>query len=260
MIKKLIFLSLVGFFTATAPWGLSQSQSKRDVTGDRIPTKQGGDLVVHPLKHATLVLTWNGKTVYVDPAPWPVTEGADGSLAFAGMPAPDLIVVTHLHPDHFDARTLVKVASTNTVIVVPQTVMDLMPQELKAKAQVLDNGKSTTVAAIQIEAVPSYNITPERLKNHPKGRDNGYVLTFGGERVYVAGDTEDTPEMRALRNIDVAFIPMNPPYTMSPEKAADAVVAFRPRIVYPYHYYGSDIAAFVKSVGPGIEVRQRDWY
>jgi L-ascorbate metabolism protein UlaG (beta-lactamase superfamily) len=260
MLKKLFVLSAVSVLVICLHAAPGRAQSPAPAAGEHIPTSHGGDLVVHTMKHATLALTWNGKTVYVDPAPWPVGKGVDGSLAFAGLPAPDLIVITHLHPDHFDAATLTKLVTAKTVVVVTQSIADTMPPDLKAKARVLDNGKSTDVATIHVEAVPSYNITPERLKNHPQGRDNGYVLTFGGKRVYIAGDTEDTPEMRALKNIDVAFIPMNPPYTMSPERAADAVRTFKPKIVYPYHYHGSDVAAFASAVGPGVEVRQRDWY
>jgi len=133
--------------------------------------------------------------------------------------------------------------------------------------KVLANGDKTELGAIAIEAVPAYNTTPGRDKFHPKGRDNGYVLTMGGKKVYVAGDTEDTPEMRALKGIDVAFLPMNLPYTMSIEKAADAIRQFRPKIVYPYHYRGADgskanLAELKKLVGEdiGVEIRTPDWY
>jgi L-ascorbate metabolism protein UlaG (beta-lactamase superfamily) len=113
---------------------------------------------------------------------------------------------------------------------------------------------------VKIEAVPMYNLTAARLRFHNKGRGNGYVMTFGGKRVYVSGDTEDIPEMRALKNIDAAFVCMNLPYTMTPEQAADAVREFKPKVVYPYHYRGSDTAQFKKLVGDASEVRLRDWY
>jgi L-ascorbate metabolism protein UlaG (beta-lactamase superfamily) len=233
------------------------------ITGDKIPANSGGDITVHPLKHATLVLAWNGKTIYVDPAPAPGgPQGADGAAAFQGLPPADIILVTDIHGDHFHPATLEKVTGANTVIVAPQAVVDKMPEALKGKARALANGASATVATISVEAVPMYNTTADRLKFHEKGRGNGYVVNLGGKRVYIAGDTEDVPEMHALKNIDVAFIPMNLPYTMPPEQAARGVLAFKPKIVYPYHYGESDLAAFTKALGTnsGIEVRQRTWY
>jgi L-ascorbate metabolism protein UlaG (beta-lactamase superfamily) len=148
--------------------------------------------------------------------------------------------VTHIHGDHFDPATLAAImpAGSQPTIIAPKTVAEkipltLIPERLQGKSalRVLANGEKTEVQGIAIEAVPAYNTTPGKEKFHPKGRDNGYVLTVGGKRVYVAGDTEDTPEMRALMGIDVAFLPMNLPYTMSVEKAAEAIRQFRPRIV-----------------------------
>src|SRR6185436_1926633 len=149
-----------------------------------------------------------------------------------------------------------------TKIVVPKAVADQLPAELKSKAIVIANGEKKEVQGVAIEAVPMYNLTEDRLKFHTKGRGNGYVVTVGGKRVYISGDTEDIPEMRALKNIDVAFICMNLPYTMTEEQAASAVREFKPKIVYPYHYRGSDAGKFEKLVGSdsGIEVRLRDWY
>jgi len=144
-------------------------------------------------------------------------------------------------------------------VIAPEAVAKTVTQ-----AKVLRNGESTTWEAWKIEAVPMYNLTrgPSEGKfYHDKGRGNGYVLTYGGMRFYIAGDTEGTPEMRALKNIDVAFIPMNLPFTMTPEEAADAVRAFHPKIVYPYHYRGSNIKDFAKALaGSGVDVRLRDWY
>ena len=146
-------------------------------------------------------------------------------------------------------------------IIAPQAVVDKMPDDLKARTTVLANGESKKVSDIlTVDAVPAYNITEDRLKFHPKGRDNGYVLTFGNTRVYIAGDTEDIPEMRALTGIDVAFLPMNLPYTMDVEHAADAVKAFKPAIVYPYHYGQSDVNQFKTLVGDASEVRLLKWY
>ena len=223
---------------------------------ETIPTDDG-DLVIHPIHHAALTLTWKGITVLADPAP--LGESADPAVEFKALPAPQIILVTHEHPDHFNPTVLLAV-SANATIVAPKDVIDKLPEELKGKAKVLANGESIDISGVKIEAVPAYNITEDRLKFHPKGRDDGYVLTLGGKRVYIAGDTEDTPEMRALQNIDVAFLPMNLPYTMDVAHAADAVKAFKPKIVIPYHYGDSDVNAFKAAVGDAFEVRLLKWY
>jgi len=229
--------------------------------GDDAVMTGSGDLVIHPIHHAALTITYNGTTILVDPAPKPGgPEGNDVTTEYKAIPAPNLILVTHEHGDHFNADILSAVDG-DAPIVVPQAVADKMPDALKAHAVILPTGRSATVAGIDIEAVPAYNITPDRLKFHPKERkDNGYILTLGGKRVYIAGDTEDTPEMRALQNIEVAFLPMNLPYTMDIEHAADAVRAFKPKIVYPYHYGDSDVEKFKTLVGDASEVRLRKWY
>ena len=233
---------------------------EKGLSGDQIAT-DNGPLVIHPIHHATFLMQWNGKTMYVDPV--------GGAKPFADLPKPDLVLVTHLHFDHFDPKTLEAIlpAGSRTVIVAPKTVAEKMPETLRGMVRILTNGEKTEAAGIAVEAVPAYNTTPGKEKFHPKGRDNGYVLTLGGKRVYIAGDTEDTPEMRALRGIDVAFLPMNLPYTMSVDKAADAIRAFKPKIVYPYHYRShdgtkADFEQLKKLVGAdgGVEIRVRDWY
>jgi len=225
------------------------------LTGDRLP----GGITVHPVRHATLVLGWKGRTVYVDPV---------GELKqFAGLPKPDLILLTHEHRDHFELPVLQALASPETLLAAPAAVAAQLPEDLKKRATVLANGESKTLCGILVEAVPAYNTTAEHLKFHPKGAGNGYVLTLGDKRVYISGDTEDIPEMRALKAIDAAFLCVNQPYTMTVEEAASATRAFRPKIVYPYHYKGanlpaSDLEQYRKLVGAdlGIEVRLRDWY
>lgn len=219
------------------------------LTGDKIATARG-DLTIHPVNHASFVMSWGGKTIYSDPV-----GGAD---KYAGLPRPDLILVTDIHGDHLDAPTLA--ALGNAPIVAPQAVKDALPDNLKGRVQVLANGASGTFATLPVTAVAAYNTTADRLQFHAKGRGNGYVVTFGDKRVYIAGDTEETPEMDALKAIDVAFIPMNLPYTMTPEAAATAVKAFKPKIVYPFHSRGSDVNAFAAAVGSAAEVRQRAWY
>jgi L-ascorbate metabolism protein UlaG (beta-lactamase superfamily) len=222
---------------------------------DTIPTS-AGDVALHAIHHAALTLTWNGKTILVDPAP---LGGNKDFAEFTALPAPDLILVTHEHPDHFNVAVLEAVSGKAT-IVAPQDVVDKLPADLKSKAKALAYGASLEVAGVRIDAVPAYNTTADRTKYHPEGRDDGFVLTIGDKRIYIAGDTEDTPEMRALTNIDVAFLPMNLPYTMDIAHAADAVKAFKPKVVYPYHYGQSDVEAFKSMVGDAADVRLLAWF
>ncbi len=221
---------------------------------DKIKTKNG-TVTVHPIHHATLALTYNGKTIYVDP-----TGGAE---AFAGLNKPDLILITDIHGDHFSPETLKALHTENATFIVPKAVAERMPEMFADQSVILNNGEETAKMGISIKAIPMYNLPRSPDAYHVKGRGNGYVLTIDGKRIYIAGDTEDIPEMRSLENIDVAFIPMNLPYTMPVEQAVDAVLDFEPAIVYPYHYGDSDIQKFkhlVNEVNPEIEVRLRDWY
>ncbi|MET7258172.1 MBL fold metallo-hydrolase [Dyadobacter fermentans] len=225
---------------------------------DEIPTSKG-PLKIQPLNHATLALTWNGKTIYADPYQAPKT--------FVGIAKPDLIVITDIHGDHFDPTSLDALDLTNTVIVAPQAVADKMSDALKAKTTVLANGATTEKLGISITAIPMYNLPETADSRHTKGRGNGYVLKLGGKSVFLSGDTSGIPEIKALKNIDVAFVCMNLPYTMDINEAAATVLAFKPKVVYPYHYRGqngfSDTEAFKKLVNEKdgkIEVRVRDWY
>ncbi len=216
---------------------------------------EGGELVIHPISHASLVLEAGDRTIYVDPVGEP--------SAYDGFPAPDLVLITHEHGDHYDAETLRALVGEQTQMITNQAVYDMLPEELRAIASQLANGESTESAGIGIDAIPAYNTTEDRLQYHPEGRDNGYVLSLSGVRVYIAGDTEDIPEMRALENIDLAFVPMNLPYTMTVEQAASAVNEFTPGVVYPYHYQGSDVEQFkslVEEGGGETEVRLAAWY
>jgi L-ascorbate metabolism protein UlaG (beta-lactamase superfamily) len=221
------------------------------VTGDSFAT-DNGDLVIHPIAHATLAMGWDGKTIYVDPV-------GDAAL-FADLPTPDLILITDIHGDHMSAETLEAVAGADTVIVAPAAVIEQLPEALAAQADALANGEQAALLDLTIDAVPMYNLTEDRLGYHEPGRGNGYVVTVGGTRVYISGDTEDIPEMRALENIDVAFVCFNLPFTMTEDQAADAVNEFQPGIVYPYHYRDSDFDLFASMVDEGIEVRMGGWY
>ncbi len=239
-------------FLAAVPILVSPSFAA-ELSGDKI-AGPGGELIVHPINHATVAMQWKGKTMYVDPV--------GGPGRFKGLPTPDLVLITDIHPDHLDKGTLEAAVKPQTTLVAPSAVAEQLPAELRKKTIVLNNGQTGEVEGIKVTAVAAYNTTPERQKYHPKGRGNGYVLDLGGTRVYISGDTEETPEMDALKNIDVAFLCMNLPYTMDVEQAAKAVRDFRPKIIYPYHYRGSDLEKFNKLVGSdsGVEVRIRDWY
>lgn len=221
-----------------------------EMTGDHLATSNG-EITFRPFNHASFVMVWNGKAIYSDP------DG--GAARFQGLPRADLILVTHHHGDHLDAPTINGVMKTNSIILAPQVVFNALPANLKAITTVLANDVKTNLLDLEVEAVPAYNLT---TSNHPKGVGNGYVVTIGGKRIYISGDTEDIPELRALPNIDVAFVCMNVPFTMPVEKAADAVLEMRPKVVYPYHYSNSDVNRFKRLVAtdPAIEVRLRQWY
>ncbi len=213
------------------------------------PADTAGDIEIVPITHASLILEWEGHVVYVDP--W-------GRGDFSGQPKADLILITHTHGDHLDLGQIAESSKENTILIGPMAV-----QEQVTQARILRNGEKTEVLGIGIEAVPAYNIqrgpSPGRLY-HPKGEGNGYVLTMGSQRVYISGDTECTPEMQALHDIDVAFLCMNLPYTMTADEAAGCVNAFHPKVVYPYHYRGTDLQAFKAKVSPDTEVRIANWY
>ena len=211
-----------------------------------------GKVIVTPINHATLVIEWGGKTIYVDPVGM-----ADWYKAF---PKPDLVLLTHVHGDHFRESVLKAVVGPKTQLVTPPALAGVLSAGLKAKAIAVANGASTEEVGFKLEAVASYNTTPPRKRFHPKGQGNGYVLNLSDKRIYVSGDTEGTPEMLALKNIDVAFLCMNLPYTMDVAAAAKAVKTFKPKVVYPYHSRGQDTATFKKLVGDSAEVRLRNWY
>ncbi|MBI1353991.1 MAG: MBL fold metallo-hydrolase [Acidobacteria bacterium] len=216
---------------------------------DTLSTSAGG-VKITPVRHGTVLLEIGGKAWYVDP--WSQAD-------FSSLPKADVILITDVHGDHMDPEAIAKIRKPSTVIVAPAAVAQTVTD-----AKTLANGKSMTLEGVKIEAIPMYNLQrgPEPGKLfHDKGRGNGYVLNVGGKRIYFSGDTEVTPEMKALKNIDVAFVCMNLPYTMPPDEAAAGVKAFAPKVVYPYHYRGSDLAVFENALkGSGIEVRLRGWY
>ena len=224
-------------------------EAKETFETDFIDTGDGG-LMITFVGHGTLMFLYNGAVIHVDP----VSREAD----YAKMPAADLILITHEHGDHLDPKALEQIKKENTVIVLNGKSAEKINEGI-----VMKNGDVKTVQGVKIEAVPAYNIVSKRASGepyHPRGIGNGYVITLGGKRVYVAGDTENIPEMKELKNIDIAFLPMNLPYTMSAEMVADAARAFRPKVLYPYHYGSTDVNRIVELLKgeQGIEVRIRE--
>jgi L-ascorbate metabolism protein UlaG (beta-lactamase superfamily) len=238
-----LLLALACFFFVMSSFAYSATAAQT------FPTSAGA-VKITPLYHASTLIEAGGKVIYLDPAK-PAKLG--------GLPKADLILITHTHPDHMDPAAIAEISKAGTEILAAPAVVATVKN-----AKPIANGETKTWEGWTIEAIPAYNLTrgpsPGKLF-HDKGRGNGYVLTYGGVRFYFSGDTEGIPEMRALKNIDVAFVCMNLPYTMPPEEAADAVKAFHPKVVIPYHYHGSDLAVFKKGLeGTGIEVRLLDWY
>ena len=217
------------------------------------------EVMVHPVYHGSLVLMYAGMTIYVDPH--------GGAQRYTQYGAPDLVLITHTHGDHMDTATLNGLDLAAASLVAPAAVTEALGDGMFTSAHVLANGESYTWEDIDISAVPAYN-PPPKENFHPQGQFNGYVLDLGGERVYVSGDTEGVPAMRQLDSINVAFVCMNLPYTMDVNQAADAVLAFAPDVIYPYHYRNqdgsfSDVEEFQRIVKAGngdIEVRLEDWY
>jgi L-ascorbate metabolism protein UlaG (beta-lactamase superfamily) len=209
-----------------------------------------GTVRITPVHHASLMMEAGGQVIHVDPV---------GEQNYRDLPPADLILITDIHGDHLDTKVIAKLRKPGARIFAPEAALKTLPD-----AEVIRNGEKKNFGKWEIEAIPAYNLqrgpAPGRVY-HEKGRGNGYVLTYGGKRFYISGDTEGVPEMKALRDIDVAFVCMNLPYTMPPEEAAEAIRAFKPKVVYPYHYRNSDLSVLEKALaGSGIEVRLRTWY
>ncbi|PKA84537.1 L-ascorbate metabolism protein UlaG (beta-lactamase superfamily) [Ulvibacter sp. MAR_2010_11] len=252
----IVFLLVIGCNSEPKNVAILDLETDTEIISDTIHQSM---FEVTPISHASMVLRWDGAVIYVDPV--------GGQEIFEGMPKPDIILITDIHSDHFDVETLQKVNTADTKILVPLAVFDKLPDFLKNQVGVINNGEQKDVFEFAVEAVPMYNLRKEALKFHEKGRGNGYLIEKNGLRVYISGDTEDIPEMRQLENIDIAFVCMNLPYTMTVENAANAVLEFKPKMVYPYHYRGteglSDTTKFQTLVEEGddaIEVKQLDWY
>jgi len=249
-VKQFFFFAVAGLLFAAVT--VAGPSSDHTIATDK------GPLTVHPVEHATFVMQWNGKTIAVDPI--------GGAAPFEAFGKPDLILITDIHGDHLSADTVAALAGPSTMIVGPSAVAEKFPEADRDRVTVVANGQSVEWGESAIQAIAAYNLTAERQAFHAKGRGNGYLLALGGTRIYISGDTEDIPEMRALKDIDAAFVCMNLPYTMEVSAAADAVLEFKPKVVFPYHYRGkggmSDLDEFRSLVAkdPNIEVRVLKWY
>jgi len=244
MSRAFCCLLLIGALSGAQP-----RLSLRTRPADEFQTPDGV-VRITAIHHASAMLEAPGQVIDIDPT-------AEGN--YTGLPPADLILITHTHGDHMDPQGLAKVRKSSTVVIGPEAVARSIEN-----VTVLRNGKSRQVGPWKIEAIAAYNLergpAPGKLY-HDKGSGNGYVITYGGKRFYFSGDTEAVPEMKALKNIEAAYICMNLPYTMPPEEAAAAVRVFKPRVAIPYHYRGSDLSVFQKALaGSGVEVRLRDWY
>jgi L-ascorbate metabolism protein UlaG (beta-lactamase superfamily) len=214
------FIAFLTIMTMTVP-----SFSQSNTSSDRL-TSSAGIIEMNFIGHASLMFNMNSFIVYFDPV------SSMGN--YTNMPKADLVLVTHEHSDHLDAGLIKSLSKPETVVICNEASLSRL-----TSAQAMKNGDRKNINGIEVEALPAYNIVNMRAPGqpfHPKGNGNGYLITFGDKRIYVAGDTENTPEMKALKNIDVAFLPMNLPYTMTPAMVADAAIAFKPKILYPYHF------------------------
>ncbi|MFI2742219.1 MBL fold metallo-hydrolase [Zhouia sp. PK063] len=222
-------------------------------------TDHVGAINITPIEHASLVISSKNHTIFVDPV--------NHTDQFNKFGTPDLVFITDIHGDHMSAKTLERLKLSTAKLIVPQAVADKLPTSLKNQLIILNNGDVKKINDVKVAAIPMYNLPESTDAFHTKGRGNGYVITIKNKRIYISGDTEDIPEMRALKNIDIAFVCMNLPYTMTVEQAASGVLAFAPKIVYPYHYRGtdgmSDVAKFkslVQKKNAKIDVRLKNWY
>jgi L-ascorbate metabolism protein UlaG (beta-lactamase superfamily) len=238
------FLSIVFFFMVIETGSLAAN----DFETDTLKTS-AGDLQITFIGHGSLMFNFAGKVIHVDP----FSRLGD----YSKLPQADMILLTHEHRDHLDLKALEYLRTDKTVLVLNQKCAEQVKGGI-----VMHNGDVKTIGGLKIEAVPAYNLVHMRSEGvayHPKGKGNGYVITFGDKRIYVAGDTENIPEMKNLKDIDCAFLPMNLPYTMTPEMVADAAGAFKPRILYPYHYGKTDPSKLVALMQdtPDVEIRIR---
>ena len=242
--QKMLFL--VSLFIGLMAFGVA---AQENFATDNFKTAMG-DLEITFIGHGSVMFTYRGMVIHVDP----FSRVAD----YSKLPKADVILITHEHGDHLDLKALENVRTQKTILILTETCAATVKGGI-----VMKNGDVKTVGGLQIEAVPAYNLVHMRsagVPYHPKGIGNGYVITFHEKRVYIAGDTENIPQMKQLQNIDCAFLPMNLPYTMTPEMAAEAAKAFKPKILYPYHYGDTDTSKLLELMKdtPEVDIRIRD--
>ena len=216
---------------------------------------EGGELTVYPINHGTVAFTYNDLTIFVDPF--------GGAALFEEFESPDIIFITDIHGDHMNLETLQGLETENTTFVAPEAVANELYEYYGEQITVISNGETSLVEDLVVSAIPMYNLPEDESSRHTKGRGNGYIITFSDTKVYISGDTEDIPEMRALEDIAIAFVCMNLPFTMDVVAAASAVSEFQPSVVYPYHHRGQDIEEFKRLVDAedvGVEVILKNWY
>ena len=232
---RALLLLLISLFMMNQPFA-------KEIETDSFQTKEGEKVTVHFIQHASFYLTFKDMTIYSDPV---LYEGVD----YNKLPKADIIFITHDHYDHLDKEAIAQISSSSTVIYCNKTAGDLLTM-----GTVLKNGDKVS-EIIDIEVVPAYNTSAGRDIYHPKDRDNGYIITLGGSRIYIPGDCEDMPEMAQFKNIDVAFLPINQPYTMTVAQAITAAKILKPKILYPIHYSDTDLSGLSVLQKEGIEVR-----
>lgn len=231
--------------------GLSTACGQQTFEVDEFKTKSGKTVKFNALVHASIRIEYNGKEIEIDP----VRKLGNKTIDYAAMPKADFVFVTHEHGDHFDKEAIKILSREGT-----QLIMNKRCADMYGPCGVLANGQSAQFGDISVDAVPAYNISEGRTQFHPKGRDNGYILTIDGLRIYIAGDTEDIPEMKDVKNIDIAFLPCNQPYTMTTEQLVRAAKVIKPKVLFPYHYGQTDVSGIASQLkGTGIDVRIRHY-
>jgi L-ascorbate metabolism protein UlaG (beta-lactamase superfamily) len=239
------------FLLLMAVLGLNTACGQSPYEVDEFTTASGKTVKFHALMHACIRIQYDGKEIQIDP----VSKLGNRSINYAAMPKADYIFVTHEHADHYDAAALKTLSADKTQLVMNKRCADMF-----GSGKVMANGDKLQLADVSVEAVPAYNSTVGREQFHPKGRDNGYILTIDGLRIYIAGDTEDIPEMAQIKAIDIAFLPCNQPYTMTPDQLVRAAKVIKPKVLFPYHYGQTDLSSIPAQLeGTGIDVRIRHY-
>lgn len=219
---------------------------------DVFTTKSGKQVTFHALMHACIRIEYDGKEIEIDP----VGKLGNRTVDYSAFPKADYIFITHEHGDHFDKNAIKLLSNESTQVIANKRCADML-----GYGKSMDNGDKTEIASdITVEAVPAYNITEGHLQFHPKGRDNGYIITVDGLRIYIAGDTEDIPEMESIKDIDIAFLPCNQPYTMTINQIVRAALTIKPKVMFPYHYGQTDVSTLSDQLKTyGIDVRIRHY-